>query len=101
MIFPARVYLRAIIACPAGGACIANPVMSYVSSKYGRKSSVWIGLFFLSLGVSLNAAAINPAIFIVSRIIVGTASGFFSAVPLLVTEMAYPTHRGRMTAVVK
>ncbi|PVH85799.1 general substrate transporter [Cadophora sp. DSE1049] len=95
---PTGAYLGAINACQAGGACIANPVMSYVSNEYGRKVSVWIGLFFLSLGTALNASAINPAMFIVSRVLVGSASGFFSAVALLVTEMAYPTHRGKMTA---
>lgn len=95
---PTGAYLGGIVAIQAAGSCFGYPIMSVVASKWGRKSSVYAGCVVISFGVILQTAATNPAMFIVSRFFVGAASGFFGSVPILVTETAYPTHRGKMTA---
>jgi MFS family permease len=95
---PTGAYLGGIVAIQAAGSCFGYPIMSVVASKWGRKSSVYVGCAVILFGVILQTAARTPAMFIVSRFFVGSASGFFGSVPILITETAYPTHRGKMTA---
>lgn len=98
---PAGARLGFIVAIQALGTCFGLPLMALIADKYGRKRPIYIGVLIICLGVALQTGAINQPMFIASRFIVGTAMGFFSAVPLLVTETAYPTHRGKMTALYK
>lgn len=95
---PVGVRLGFINAIQALGTCISLPIMASLSNKYGRKQPIYIGLVILFLGVALQTCATDEAMFITSRFLVGTASAFLDATPLLVTETAYPTHRGKMTA---
>ncbi|PVH95557.1 general substrate transporter [Periconia macrospinosa] len=82
------------------GMMVCAPIASEVSNKYGRKRSVWIGYIVIVAGVALQTAAPNDKAFIVARLLVGGSSAFFSnSVPLLINEIAYPTHRGILSAV--
>jgi len=82
------------------GMMICSPVASLVSNKYGRKINVWIGYAFLIIGVTLQTAAPNDKAFLLARLFLGGCSAFFSnSVPLLINEIAYPTHRGIVSAV--
>lgn len=75
------------------------PIAAYMANKYGRKLSVYFGYAFLLAGVIMQTVAQNSATFIAGRTMLGCASGFFSnAVPLLINEVAYPTHRGIVSA---
>ncbi|KAG4436541.1 hypothetical protein IFR05_007979 [Cadophora sp. M221] len=81
------------------GSIVCFPVVAWASNKYGRKPTIFVGYFFLALGAGIQTGAINPAMFVMARIIVGVASAFFGGcVPLLMTETAYPTHRGILTS---
>lgn len=81
------------------GLGVVSPIAAYLANKYGRKLSVYIGYIFLITGVILQTVAPNSATFIAGRTLLGCASGFFSnAVPLLINEIAYPTHRGIVSA---
>ncbi|KAH8661063.1 hypothetical protein BGZ61DRAFT_564569 [Ilyonectria robusta] len=56
---------------------------------------IWIGFAFLSLGVGLQAGAQNVTTFILGRFFLGVNTGWYTtATPLLITEVAYPPHRG-------
>jgi MFS family permease len=78
-----------------GVTCFATP---WICSKYGRKLGVYIGYGLLLLGVALCAGDL-PACFVLSRFFVGCASATFSnIIPLLINEIAYPTHRGIASA---
>jgi MFS family permease len=82
------------------GMMIGSPVASLVSNKYGRKINVWIGYAFLVIGVTLQTAAPNDKAFLIARLFLGGCSAFFSnSVPILINEIAYPTHRGIVSAV--
>jgi MFS family permease len=71
------------------------PICAWVSNKYGRKLCIYIGYIFLFLGAILQAAAPNEVAFVLARFFLGCASAWFgSATPLLINEIAYPTHRG-------
>ncbi|KAI5268137.1 general substrate transporter [Aureobasidium subglaciale] len=66
---------------------------------YGRKKPIWLGYVFLCLGAGLQAGANNEGAFAAARFFVGNASACFStAVPLLINEVAYPSHRGICSA---
>ena len=95
---PHGAYLGMVNAIQALGSCIGYPSMAQIANRWGRKKSVYVGFVVIILGVGLQTGARNREMLIASRFFVGMASGFFGAVPVLVTETAYPTHRGKMTA---
>ncbi|KAM5350937.1 hypothetical protein ACJ41O_003660 [Fusarium nematophilum] len=72
---------------------------SWISDKWGRKVPFTMGIVALVLGPALQAASMNLPMFIVSRGLIGFATVFPQvSCPILVSEMAYPTHRGKITA---
>ncbi|PGH08297.1 hypothetical protein AJ80_07893 [Polytolypa hystricis UAMH7299] len=71
---------------------------TWLSDRYGRKPPMYIGLVVLIIGAAIQGAAQNLAMFIVGRFLVGLGAAFVSQPsPILVTELAYPTHRGKVT----
>jgi MFS family permease len=77
------------------GTGISYIIGAAVTNKYGRKKGVYVGYLFLILGVVLQTAAHNTTAFVLARFFVGCASAWFGvSVPLLLNEIAYPTHRG-------
>lgn len=73
--------------------------VSWMSDKWGRKLPMWIGLVIMLVGPAIQAASNNLAMFVVSRAIVGVATVFLALpCPILVAELSYPTHRGKITA---
>ncbi|KAH7176382.1 general substrate transporter [Dactylonectria macrodidyma] len=72
---------------------------SWVADRWGRKVPMLMGLLVLLCGPAIQAASPNLATFIVARGIIGAATVFLALpCPILVTELAYPTHRGKITA---
>ncbi|KAJ4240354.1 hypothetical protein NW757_012532 [Fusarium falciforme] len=70
-----------------------------ISDKWGRKMPIYLGLVALVFGPAIQAASMNLPMFIVSRGFIGFATVFPQvACPILVSELSYPTHRGKMTA---
>jgi MFS family permease len=57
------------------------------------------GIILVILATIIQAASINLAMFIVSRLVVGFG-GMFAVhpAPMLIAELAYPTHRGKYTS---
>ncbi|KAM0720702.1 hypothetical protein Q7P37_004839 [Cladosporium fusiforme] len=95
---PTGEWLGFINAIYWAGTGLTYLLMPWLSNKYGRKLGVYIGYLILILGVGL--CGINNEIgFIMSRFLVGCSSACFaSSVPLLINEIAYPTHRGIVNA---
>ncbi|KAJ0415660.1 sugar transporter [Aspergillus carlsbadensis] len=80
---------------------LACPVSSWAANKYGRRAPILLAFAPLAIGTGLQAGAKSPAEWIAGRAVVGIATAFFStAVPLLVTEIAHPTQRSVITALV-
>ena len=81
------------------GAFCCFPAVAWSNNRFGRKKTIAVGYFWLVLGVTVQTAAQNPAMFVFGRLFIGGVSAFFSAsVPLLMTETAYPTHRADITS---
>ncbi|KAL1632976.1 hypothetical protein SLS56_003263 [Neofusicoccum ribis] len=81
------------------GVGVGFPTAAFCANKYGRKPGVWAGVAFLILGTVLQTASPNVATFVVARFFIGVAGCWFGAsIPVLINEIAYPTHRGIVNA---
>ncbi|KAG1355222.1 sugar transport protein MST6 [Cocos nucifera] len=70
---------------------------STVTRVLGRKASMLCGGGAFVIGSALNGAAINVAMLIVGRVLLGIGVGFANqAVPLYLSEMAPPNLRGAL-----
>lgn len=70
-----------------------------IGDKFGRKVPLYIGLSILLLGAALQGSSQNIPMFIVARLILGFGTAFVAQTsPILITELAFPTHRGRATS---
>ncbi|CAM1508701.1 Fc.00g055490.m01.CDS01 [Cosmosporella sp. VM-42] len=76
------------------GQILAFPIAPWLADHTGRRFPIFIGSILLVIGAALQCAAQNYAMFLVSRMVIGF--GGLIAVessPMLVSELAYPTHR--------
>ncbi|EKM58043.1 uncharacterized protein PHACADRAFT_252012 [Phanerochaete carnosa HHB-10118-sp] len=81
------------------GALAAYPFAPYLSDGLGRRLTVWIGAVIMLAGVAVQGAATHLNMFYAARFVIGFGLTFATnAAPLLVTEIAYPTHRPQLTA---
>ncbi|KXH28039.1 low-affinity glucose transporter HXT1 [Colletotrichum nymphaeae SA-01] len=95
---PTGAWLGFVNAAYSLGNVLVYPVAAWVCNKYGRKMGIYISWVCLGTGSILQTAAPNDAAFVCARFLIGCASGFFLSAPLLITENAYPTHRGMVSA---
>ncbi|XP_022867067.1 sugar carrier protein A-like isoform X1 [Olea europaea var. sylvestris] len=71
---------------------VSSIVASPITRKYGRRGSIICGGLSFIIGATLDASAVNLAMLIFGRIMLGVGIGFGNqAVPLYLSEMA-PTH---------
>ncbi|URE26578.1 Sugar transport protein [Musa troglodytarum] len=82
-LFTSSLYLAALV---------ASFIASKVCTKHGRRLTMQAASIFFLVGVILNAAAVNIAMLIIGRILLGIGVGFANqAVPLFLSEIA-PVH---------
>ncbi|CAG1963937.1 unnamed protein product [Fusarium graminearum] len=77
-----------------------NAWLGFINAIYWFLTmGLYIGYIFLVSGTILQTAAPNPAAFIAARGLLGCAAGWYtSGAPLLINEIAYPTHRAIASA---
>lgn len=81
------------------GKLLALFVVTYVSDRWGRKLPIYMGLVFCISFAVLQGLSKSLESFIVARALLGFFTTFLSQPsPILITELAYPTHRGKLTA---
>lgn len=96
---PTGAYLGWIAGIYWLGNFISTPIAAWISNRWGRKPGVYAGYFFLIIGVGMQAGAQNEKTFTYSRLFVGIAAGWLgNSAPLLINEIAYPTHRSIASA---
>ncbi|TYJ25420.1 hypothetical protein E1A91_A07G049200v1 [Gossypium mustelinum] len=76
---------------------ISSFLASPVTGAFGRKPSILIGGAAFLAGSALGGAAVNVYMLILGRVLLGVGVGFANqSVPLYISEMALPRHRGAM-----
>lgn len=99
MHYPTGAWLGFVNAVQSLGAFTTYPLVAWSANKFGRKRTLFVAYFWLLLGVGLQVGSWNPAMFTCGRLFIGGVTSFFGAsAPLLITEIAYPTHRSIVTA---
>ncbi|KAI8947811.1 hexose transporter [Xylaria longipes] len=96
---PSGATLGLVNAAQSIGSVLALPFVGILSDKYGRKPSLVAGLVIVILATIVQSTSVKLSQFIISRAIVGFG-GMFAVhpSPLLIAELAYPTHRGKYTS---
>ncbi|KAH7889037.1 general substrate transporter [Phlebopus sp. FC_14] len=81
------------------GCLCAYPFAPYVADGMGRKFSIILGASLMIVATVLQTASQSIQMFIGARFLIGFGLTFAaSAAPLLVSEVAYPSHRGQATS---
>lgn len=96
---PAGAMLGLVNASQSIGSVIALPFLGLLTDKFGRKPILLTGAILICIASVIQAAAVNYSMFVVARVIVGFGGMFLvQPSPLLIAELAYPTHRGKYTS---
>ncbi|KAH6891520.1 general substrate transporter [Thelonectria olida] len=96
---PTGTRLGAMTFGPTGGTLISVLVSSQLCDIFGRRYPICGGSLIIILGSILQAASINYGMFVASRFLIGFGLGIVSvAAPPLLSEVAYPTHRGKLVS---
>ncbi|GKT86464.1 LOW QUALITY PROTEIN: hexose transporter [Colletotrichum tofieldiae] len=76
------------------GQLIALPFCAWFCDRFGRKPALLVSASILLVGVALQGAAQNVAMFIVARGVLGFGLALnITAAPLMIMELAYPSQR--------
>ncbi|KAJ9503655.1 hypothetical protein H2202_000794 [Exophiala xenobiotica] len=95
---PTGALLGVMTAAFSIGAVIAVPFVPFVNDRFGRKACVVIGSVIISIGAILQTAAVDIAMFLVARIILGMGIVYaISGASQLISELAYPKERSVIT----
>ncbi|KAI0684104.1 general substrate transporter [Cytidiella melzeri] len=91
--------LGLISAAQVIGSIVALPFTPYISDNLGRRPTLFVGAIIMLTGAVLQTVARNIGTFIGARGLIGFGLTFgLNAAPLLITELAYPTQRGKFTS---
>nr|KAI0009210.1 hexose transporter [Xylariaceae sp. FL0662B] len=97
--FPQGVRLGLINAAQSVGSVLSIPFVGELADRYGRKPVIIWGILIIILATIVQACSVNMPMFVVSRLIVGFGNMFIvQPSPMLIAELAYPTHRGKFTS---
>ncbi|KAI5841583.1 general substrate transporter [Tricharina praecox] len=81
------------------GSICAIPISPWLADWRGRRLAITIGITIMFVGVALQTASVNLAMFTASRFLIGFGVSLaHGAAPLLVTELAHYQHRARITS---
>lgn len=97
--YPAKAKLGAINAMMPAGKIIGFLFVAPFSNRFGRKKSLVLAFTLTIIGAAIQAGSANLGLLIFSRFFLGFGCGVMSQPsPILLAELAYPTHRGKATA---
>jgi sugar porter (SP) family MFS transporter len=96
---PSGSVLGVVNAAQSIGSFVALPFIGILSDKIGRRWTLLAGAITIIIASIIQAAAVDYAMFVVARILVGVGSMLVvQPAPMLITELCYPTHRGKYTS---
>ncbi|KAH7134451.1 general substrate transporter [Dactylonectria macrodidyma] len=81
------------------GKVISLPIVAFVSDRFGRKAPLMFGLVTCVLFAIMQGVAQNFGTFVAARALLGFCTSFIGQPsPILIAELAYPSQRGKVTA---
>ncbi|KDN43268.1 hypothetical protein RSAG8_06235, partial [Rhizoctonia solani AG-8 WAC10335] len=81
------------------GALAATIPAPFLSDKYGRRTGILVGASITLAGALTQTFTKNLSTFVAARFMIGFGTTLaMMASPLLISELAYPTHRAPLTA---
>lgn len=97
--YPASAQLGALNAIyPVGKVC-GLAIVTPISDRFGRRIPLLIAFIICIIGAGIQAGSVNIGMLLFSRWLLGVGTAFMAQPsPILITELAYPTHRGKVTA---
>ncbi|KAE8379821.1 general substrate transporter [Aspergillus bertholletiae] len=96
---PAGSILGVVNAAQSIGSVVSLPVVGWLSDRLGRRLTLLLGAFTIVASSAIQAASVKYGMFVFSRVLVGVGSMLVvQPAPMLITELAYPTHRGKYTS---
>lgn len=95
---PTGTRLGVVNAAQSIGSVLSIPLIGTACDRFGRRPILLTGIILIIVATIIQAASVNYAMFVVSRVVVGFGGMFVvQPSPLLIAELAYPTHRGKYT----
>lgn len=96
---PSGALLGTVVAAQSMGSLIALAFVGDLCDRWGRKPMLVAGNVIICAASLIQCFAVDLPMFIVARLIVGFGGIFCSQPsPMLIAELAYPTHRGKYTS---
>ncbi|KAI4737345.1 MFS sugar transporter-like protein [Aureobasidium sp. EXF-12298] len=96
---PVETKLGLVNAAQSIGSVILLPIVSWASDRWGRRLVLLAGIIGVISATIIQATSTTLAQLVVSRLMVGAAGMFVvQPAPMLIAELAYPTHRGKYTS---
>ncbi|EJU01952.1 hexose transporter [Dacryopinax primogenitus] len=92
---PSKEKLGILTAIRNIGLLAGTPFTPYVMDGFGRRVAIALGAFLMISGTAIQSASFSASMFMGARFLFGFGLAFAtSASPLLIAELAYPSHRG-------
>lgn len=96
---PTSAKLGAINAMMPVGKVVGSFGVAPFSNRLGRKKALVTGFVLAIVGAAIQTVSVNYELLLFSRLILGFGAAFMSQPsPILLAELAFPTHRGKITA---
>jgi MFS family permease len=96
---PSGSVLGIVNAAQSIGSVVSLPVVGILSDYMGRRLTLLSGAIVVVIASIIQAALVQYGMFVFSRVLVGVGSMLVvQPSPMLITELAYPTHRGKYTS---
>ncbi|THX95436.1 MFS sugar transporter-like protein [Aureobasidium pullulans] len=91
--------LGAVNAAQSAGSILALPFVGACSDRFGRKPTLLVGAIIIVVASIIQCLSVNYGMFVFSRVVVGVGSIMVvQPSPMLISEVCYPTHRGKYTS---
>ncbi|KAL2840549.1 general substrate transporter [Aspergillus pseudoustus] len=97
--YPTEAKLGAINAVRPAGKICAFVFVAPFSNRFGRRIPLVLAFTVAVVGAAIQAGSIHFGMLVFSRWLLGFGAGMMSQPsPVLLAELSYPTHRGKLTA---
>ncbi|KAJ5292305.1 uncharacterized protein N7443_008258 [Penicillium atrosanguineum] len=96
---PSGSLLGVVNAAQSIGSVLSLPFVGILSDRIGRRLTLLSGTIVIILASIIQAASVQYGMFVFARVLLGVGSMLVvQPSPMLITELAYPTHRGKYTS---